>query len=87
MSRRYVVTQTPDQRRWGILDREWYGFCTLPDGNGNLIPLEWHGRSAAEAWLYTCRVAWGNGLVPAPEGWDEFRPEPSPWDRGVSYYN
>jgi hypothetical protein len=85
ITQRYVVTTTPDQRMWGILDRHLYGYCTLPDGNGNFLPLEWQMREGAEAWLYKCRVAWGKDLVPAPEGWNALRPEPSPWD--AAYYN
>jgi hypothetical protein len=84
-TRRYVVTQLPDQSAWAILDRYLYGYCTLPDGAGNLLPLEWGMRQGAEAWLYKCRVAWGRDLVPAPEGWREFKPEPSPWD--AAYYD
>jgi len=79
-SRRYVVTQLPDRSAWVILDRIMYGYCTLPDGEGNLLPLEWKHREGAEAWLYRCRVAWGRGAVPAPEGWQAFKPEPSPFD-------
>jgi hypothetical protein len=78
--RRYVVAQLPDRSAWAILDRYLYGFCTLPDGEGNLLPLEWSMREGAEAWLYRCRVAWGKGLVPAPKDWNEPLPEPSPWD-------
>jgi hypothetical protein len=84
-TQRYVITTTPDQRMWGILDRYLYGYCTLPDGEGNFLPLEWKMREGAEAWLYKCRVAWGTGFVPAPEGWNSLRPEPSPWD--AAYYN
>jgi hypothetical protein len=83
-SRRYVVTQLPDRSRWVILDRFMFGYCTLPDGEGNLLPLEWTARQGAEAWLYRCRVAWGRGLVPAPAGWEPFKPEPSPWDTALS---
>jgi hypothetical protein len=76
MTRRYVVTQAPGGTRWGIKDTRLDGFCTLPQSDtpkGHapaLLPLEWNGRPAAEAWLYMCRVAWGAGYVPAPEGWD-----------------
>jgi hypothetical protein len=83
MLTRYVVTQLPDQSRWAILDRHIGGYCTLPaEGEGkNLLPLEWKMREAAEHWLYRCRVAWGKGLVPAPEGWNARAPKQheSPW--------
>jgi hypothetical protein len=81
---RYVITQLPDQSKWAILDRYLYGYCTLPDGEGNLLPLEWTLREGAEAWLYKCRVAWGRDLVPAPDGWNALRPQASPWD--AAYY-
>lgn len=77
---RYVVTQSPDMRRWAILDREWYAYCTLPDGFGNLLPLEWKLKPAAEAWLQQCYQAWSNGLVPAPANWQPHGPDVSPWD-------
>jgi len=82
---RYVITQLPNQSKWAILDRWLFGYCTLPDGEGNLLPLEWDLKEGAESWLYRCRVAWGRDLVPAPEGWRTLRPEPSPWD--AAYYN
>lgn len=82
--KRYVVTQLPDQTRWVILDRWMFGYCTLLDDLGNLLPLEWRAREGAESWLYRCRVAWGSDLVPAPDGWREPAPEPSPWD--AAYY-
>lgn len=77
---RYKVTQLPDQSRWVILDKELYGYCTLPDGNGNLLPLEWKGEPAAEAWLQSCFRIWSNGIVPAPAGWQPHTAQVSPWD-------
>lgn len=82
---RYIVTQTPDQRRWVILDLHMFGYCTLPDDPGNphpnLLPLEWSTRPAAEAWLNRCFNAWAKGIAPAPTGWRPLPYEPSPWAR------
>jgi hypothetical protein len=69
MTQRYVVRMTPDMRGWGILDREWYGYCTLMDENQNLLPLEWGMEEGAEAWLNMCYRAWESGRVPAPDNW------------------
>jgi hypothetical protein len=82
---RYVITQLPDSsRKWAVLDRDLYGYCTLPDDPAaerpNLLPLEWNSRAAAEAWLFRCFQVWAAGLVPAPEGWRPWPPgEQSPW--------
>lgn len=70
MIKRYAVTRLPGDRRWVILDRRLSAPCALPDDQGQPVPLEWSAREAAEAWLYMCRVAWGRGLVQAPEGWN-----------------
>lgn len=84
--RRYVVTQLPDKSAWVILDRFLYGYCALPDGKGNLLPLEWKIRAAADAWLYKCRLVWGSGRAPAPEGWSgQAEAAQSPW--AADYYN
>jgi hypothetical protein len=86
---RYTPFLTPDRQRWVIFDWWLYGYCTLPDGNGNLLPLEWKTSAGAEAWLFRCRQLWGAGSVPAPDGWER-KPEPietSPWDRGIQFYS
>ncbi|MEW2498348.1 hypothetical protein AB0942_33170 [Streptomyces nodosus] len=88
---RYRVTTTPDGRRVGILDMELMGWCTLPDGHGNMIPLEWRARPAAEAWLYQCYRTWnaweGNGEGIPPKNWRRRLWEPSPFDRGMQFYS
>lgn len=90
MGDRYKVTTTPDGRRVGILDREMYGWCTLPDGHGNLIPLEWQTMGAATAWLNQCYRTWKawetTGEGKAPKNWRPLPPATSPWDRGYQYY-
>lgn len=50
-----------DRPTFVILDKELSGYCTLPDGYGNLLPLEWTNRAAAEAWLNRCQRAWAAG--------------------------
>lgn len=80
MPGRYKVTMLPDRSGWAILDRDLYGYCTLDDGHGNLLPLEWKGQPAAEAWLQDCYRLWSAGAVPAPRGWRPHNQEVSPWD-------
>lgn len=65
MIKRYEVSQLPNER-WVIQDHQLSEPCALPDAT----PLEWSLRQGAEQWLYMCRVAWGRGLVQAPEGWN-----------------
>lgn len=84
MSDRYRVTTLPgDHRKYAILDRDMWGFCTLPDDpnaeHPNLLPLEWNSRPAAEAWLHQCYRAWQNNTVPAPARWRPLPPAESPW--------
>jgi hypothetical protein len=67
MNRRYVITRTPGG--WGIRDLVAPGLCTLQDDRGATVPLGWADPAGAEEWLYRCRVAWGAGLVTAPDGW------------------
>lgn len=82
---RYLVTKTPDQRFWAILDRHLMGFCTLPDDTDpecpNLLPLEWRSKEGGEAWLQQCYRLWESGKVPAPEDWRPFPKEESPFLR------
>lgn len=81
---RYRVRAMIDNRTWGILDMDTWGWCSLPgedaDGNPVVIPLEWTTPEGAEAWLQHCYRAWGSGRVRAPARW---RPLPpgglSPW--------
>jgi hypothetical protein len=63
ITRRYEVTETPTGH--GIRDNRLGALCSLADK-----PLEWPQRRQADMWLYLCRVAWGHGLVAAPEGWN-----------------
>lgn len=83
MPSRYVVTTPPfarpDRPTYVILDLEWGGYCTLPDGHGNLLPLEWQNKGSAEAWLNRCYRAWASETVPAPRNWRPLPYEPSPW--------
>lgn len=67
--RRYAVGKLSGALHWGIYDQHLGAWCSLAEGTCQ-IPLEWHSRDEAELWLYLCRVAWGNGLVDAPEGWN-----------------
>lgn len=83
---RYKPCLTPDRKKWVILDFGMDAYCTLPDESGNLLPLEWNTRPAAEAWLFQCYRAWGAGTVPAPEGWKPLRQGASPFDRGLHGY-
>ena len=90
---RYRITLTPDGQKFGILDREQYDYCGLPDEDGNVKRLEWVLRPAAEAWLQMCYRMWqaweGNGQGTPPKGWRPHPPEPagSPFDRGARFYN
>lgn len=65
---RYVVRPLSGPLHWGIFDQHMGAWCTLDDRRC-CTPLEWKTAEEAEAWLYLCRVAWGNGLVAPPEGW------------------
>jgi hypothetical protein len=93
MMDRYTVTLTPDARRYGILDRDMYAYCTLMDESKNLLPLEWETKEAAQAWLNMCYRRWPiwegdrklHGLVPLR--WRPLPQDTSPWDRGVQFYS
>lgn len=67
--RRYVPKRLSGALHWGIFDTHLNGWCSLLDGNA-FVGLEWKTKEDAQVWLYLCRVAWGNGLVPPPEGWN-----------------
>jgi hypothetical protein len=88
---RYHVTLTRDGRKFGILDREAYDYCGLPDEDGKVLPLEWQTRNSAEAWLQMCYRRWqaweGNGRGTVPKNWRPHTPEYSPWDRGFEFYS
>jgi hypothetical protein len=88
---RYRIVLTPDGREFGILDRERYEYCGLPDEDGKIVPLQWPIRPAAEAWLQKCYRLWqaweGNGDGTPPDRWRPRPPEPSPFDRGFRFYN
>lgn len=88
---RYRVTPTMDASGYGILDRESYDYCGLPDENGRPRTLVWKTKGSAEAWLNQCYRTWsaweGNGKGSAPKGWRPRRPAPSPFDRGHRFYN
>lgn len=90
---RYRVTLLPGGQAYGILDRDSYDYCGLPDENGRAVPLEWPLKESAEAWLSLCYRRWRawegepkrRPLVPL-----RWRPLPaatSPWDRGWQFYN
>lgn len=68
---RYVVRQLSGALHWGIFDQREGAWCTLADGRC-FLPLEWKTAGEADVWLYLCRVAWGRGLVPAPDGWNGY---------------
>lgn len=76
---RYSVAFTPDRQRVGILDHYARDWCSLPDRDGQLRPLEWTSRAAADAWLTRCRRVWALGGAPAPKGWRPEPVDPSPW--------
>lgn len=68
---RYAVRQLSGPLHWGIFDRHMGAWCSLADG-GCFLPLEWKTAGEADVWLYLCRVAWGRGFVPAPDGWNGY---------------
>lgn len=70
MNRRYVIVQGPE-RQWAIIDQQMSALCSLPDEEGNRVPMVWAQRHEAQAWLYMCRVAWGADLIEGPEGWQQ----------------
>jgi hypothetical protein len=88
---RYRITLTRDGQRFGILDREQYDYCSLKADDGTVLPLEWHTRPAAEAWLQDCFRIWNswenNGEGQPPKNWRRRPPEPSPFDRGMRFYS
>lgn len=88
---RYRIVLTRDGQNFGILDRERYEYCGLPDEDGKILALEWPIRAGAEAWLNQCYRLWraweGNGAGTAPKGWRPRPPETSPFDRGFEFYN
>lgn len=83
MSRYRVHKATDWPRRWGILDRELWGYCSLviegDDGKPALLPLLWDAPEGAEAWLQHCYREWERGTVPAPARWRPLPPMVSPW--------
>jgi hypothetical protein len=82
---RYLVISKPDQSGYVILDKDLFGYCTLPDDSDpdcpSLLPLEWKHRGGAQAWLNQCYRMWAAGKASAPEGWKPLQPEISPWER------
>jgi len=87
---RYKPWLTPDRTKWVIFDWKLTEFCTLQDEYGNVLPLEWNTRPAAEAWLQQCYRTWwgweqtGSGRV--PDDWRPIAAEVSPWDRGYRFH-
>lgn len=69
-TRRYVVRRLSGPLHWGIYDQHMGAWCSLAVGPGCFEPLEWKSADEAVLWLYLCRVAWGAGLVKAPDGWN-----------------
>jgi hypothetical protein len=88
---RYRVVLTPDASAFGILDREMYDYCGLPDEDGRPKRLTWKTREQAEEWLIRCYHAWkrweDSREVTPPAGWRPKPPEPSPFDPGYQFYN
>jgi len=88
---RYRITLTPEGARFGILDREQYDYCGLPDEDGRAKRLEFKLKPEAEHWLTTCYRTWEawekTGEGEPPEGWRPAPAEVSPFDRGWQYYN
>lgn len=90
---RYRVTLTPDGRVYGILDRDRYEYCGLPDEAGQVKPLEFPIRESAERWLSLCYRQWRawEGIpkkrADVPLRWRPLPPEPSPFDQGVQFYS
>lgn len=93
MADRYVVTETPDRRGFGIMDRDLYAYCTLVDENQNALPLEWQQPEAAEFWLRVCFRKWRawegdkKRAADVPLRWRPHPPANSPFDRGYQFYN
>jgi hypothetical protein len=80
---RYRVALTPDASSFGILDRDSYGYCGLPDKSGEVRELHFTARPAAEAWLASCYRLWqsweGNGEGRPPKKWRPLPPDVSPF--------
>jgi hypothetical protein len=84
MPNRFVpaVMQDGEKPLWGIYDHHIGAFCTMPDSDSehpNLLPLEWHSRDGAAAWLHRCYTAWQLGRVPAPDDWEPYVAAQRPW--------
>lgn len=88
---RYKITATRDGRKFGILDLELYDYCALVDDQGGVKPLEWYTKHGAQAWLNRCFVTWlewdRTGEGQTPRNWRPRRPQISPFDPGIQYYN
>lgn len=93
---RYRVTLTRDATKFGILDRDQYDYCGLPDEQGRVRPLEWETREGAERWLSMCYRRWAmwegdrskaglRKLVPLR--WRPHPPQPSPFDPNAWSYD
>jgi hypothetical protein len=67
---RYAVRPLSGRLHWGIYDVLMDAWCSLAIGPNTFAPLEWKSADEASMWLYMCRVAWRNGLVTGPEGWN-----------------
>jgi hypothetical protein len=88
---RYRIAPTRDAQKFGILDRETYEYCGLQNEDGDVVPLEWAIRAAAEAWLQRCYRTWqtweDTAAGIAPKGWRPHPPEVSPFDPGFKFYS
>jgi hypothetical protein len=90
---RYRVTLTPDGRVFGILDRDQYDYCALPDENGRPKRLEFALRESAESWLNLCYRRWRawegepKRREQVPLRWRPLPAQTSPFDPGVQHYN
>jgi hypothetical protein len=89
---RYRVTLKPDGQRFGILDTDQYDYCALKDDKGAVVPLEWHTKPAAEAWLSLCYRRWRvwegtKDAARVPLRWRPLPAKASPFDRGYEFYN
>jgi hypothetical protein len=90
---RYRVTLTPDGSLYGILDRDQYDYCGLPDENGRPKRLEFAERESAERWLGLCYRRWQMWEIDqkqreqVPLRWRPLPPSNSPFDRGYQFYN
>jgi hypothetical protein len=71
VSHRYIVRRLSGPLHWGIFDTALNDWCRLKIDAGWFVPLEWKSAEEAAIWLYLCRVAWGGGLIAAPDGWNE----------------